>query len=314
MRRTKSLLVIFALWAAALSGALGQIFTGNIVGYINLVVNPGLNLIVNQLGQTNDDLNTFMPNVPDGTVVFRHDPVAQSYRDGVTFLDGFGWYPASGDSNDAVKMIPLGEGFFVHIPGSTSTTITFVGEVLLESTNPIPGNFSLKGSIIPQSGQLVQMLGFTAADGDQVFQWDVSLQAFKAPAVFSSAGPWLPDEPSVAVGEGFLVNRNPAQATPDNWWIRHFSIGPGAPPAGVAAAAVKTVVHRATNPTIRRLTFPPGQVALQVRNFSGQPYDVQWSSDGEVWRTLAARQTGASWSGPFTPGARGYFRLDQTRN
>src|SRR6266566_2526097 len=183
--KLKCLFMAVVVLAAGIGGSRGQVWSVNIVGYINLTVNPGLNLIVNQLASTNDDLGSFMPSVPDGTVVFRFDPLTQSYQDGVTFLDGFGWFPASGDSHDPVKRIPLGEGFFVQIPGSTPTTITFVGEVALDSTNPIPGNLSLKGSIIPQSGPLVANLGFSTADGDAVYQWDSVLQAFNPPSKFS---------------------------------------------------------------------------------------------------------------------------------
>ena len=110
--RTKFLVVAVALLSGAIGSSLAQVYSDNIVVYINLKLNPGLNLIVNQLASDTDDLNSFMPSAPDGTVAFRFDPAAQAYLDGVTFLDGIGWYPASGRANDPIKSIPLGEGFF----------------------------------------------------------------------------------------------------------------------------------------------------------------------------------------------------------
>ena len=305
--RTKSLVVAVALLSGAIGSSLAQVYSVNIVGYINLKLNPGLNLIVNQLASDTDDLNSFMPSAPDGTVAFRFDPAAQAYLDGVTFLDGIGWYPASGRANDPIKSIPLGEGFFVHIPGSTGTTVTFVGEVALNSTNRIPGNYSLKGSIIPQAASLGD-LEFIAADGDAVYQWDALLQRFNAPSAYlEDSQAWQPGEPNVVVGEGFLLFRNPALATPDKWWIRHYSVGPAPPPGPAPLIAFSP----APPPVIRRLSLPPGKVTLDVSNPSAQPYNVQFSRDGIAWNTLATRQTTAQWTAPFAAGDGGYFRLSQ---
>jgi len=305
LMKMRCLFLIVASLAVAGVASVGQVFSVNIVGYINLQLTPGLNLLVNQLAATTDDLNSFMPAVPDGTVVFRFDPVTQSYLDGVTFLDGVGWYPASGAKGDSVKSIPLGEGFFVQIPGSTNFLVTFVGEVRLDSTNRIPGNYSLKGSILPLSGPLVVNLGFRAADGDLVYQWDAVLQSFKSAAAYS-IGNWQPEEPTIAIGEGFMLFRDPVQATPDNWWIRHFAIGPA------VGAATPTAPSDATAPAIQRLVLPTGNARLDIRNPNGEAYDVQFSSDASTWKTVATHQLSTQWTAPFTSGSRGYFRLTKS--
>ena len=292
--------------AAGMASSPAQVYSINIVGYINLTVNPGLNLIVNQLIAESNDLGSFIPSVPDGTVVFRYDPQSQSYLDGVTFLNGLGWYAASGDSGDPVRSIPLGEAFFLQIPGSNTTTVTFVGEVMLDSVNPIPGNYSLKGSVLPLAGALAADVSFPPVDGDRVYQWDSLLQRFKTPAAYSvtNANLWQPGEPQITVGEGLLVFRNLALATPANYWSEHLQIGP--------APAVKSTLTTATvspAPAIQRLIIGNGAVTLDVSNPGGTAYDVQVSTDGAAWTTLAQNQTGAQWLAPFTGNNKGYFRL-----
>ncbi len=301
----------FCLAAALLTGAAGasfaQTYSVNIVGYINLTVQPGLNLIVNQL-RSIDDLSYFMPSVPDGTVVFRFNPVTQAYQDGVTFLDGIGWYPSSGNTNDLVKNIPVGEGFFMHIPsGSGFTNLTFVGEVVLVSDLPLPWNYSLKGSVIPQADDL-DNLGFPAAHGDRVYQWDVALQRFKIPSVFSEPNGWQPDQPRIRVGEGFLLFSDPALASPNRIWHRSFSIAPS--PLSVSVATKSLVLA----PSITRLLFSEGKVTLQIKNPVDGAYGVEFSNDGVAWTTVAEKQAGATWTAPFTAGPKGYFRLSNSGN
>ncbi len=298
---TRSFLLALALLISGIRISTAQVISVNIVGYMNLRVQPGLNLIVNQLAALDEDLNTFLA-APDGSVVFRYSPATQTFAEGITLLAGIGWYPVSGDTNDPIKDIPVGEGFFLQIPGASPITITLVGEVVLDSTNCIPGNYSLNGSVIPQAGTLGD-LGFPATDGDRFYHWDALLQQFSAPLVYADAAAWQPAEPSVMVGEGFLVFRNPALASPEKCWVRHFTIGPAAPPGTLIARPVSS------SPRIQRVTFPAGQVALNILNPSGEAYDIEFSGDGLVWGTLARNQSIAQWAGPFTPAAQGYFRL-----
>ena len=301
------LCLVAALLTGGFSPSLAQLYSENIVGYINLTVQPGLNLIVNQL-RSIDDLSYFMPSVPDGTVVFRFNPVTQSYQNGVTFLAGIGWYPSSGNTNDLVKRIPVGEGFFLHIPaGSGFTNLTFVGEVVLVSDLPLPWNYSLKGSVVPQADSL-DNLGFPAAPGDRVYQWDVALQRFRIPSVFSDSNGWQPDQPRVRVGEGFLLFSDPALASPNRVWHRSFVIGPSPLPVSVGTKSLVVA------PSITRLLLSEGNVTLQVNSPGGGAYDVESSDDGVTWNTLAEKQAGATWTAPFRSGAKGYFRLSNSKS
>ena len=302
--RVKSLLVtmmLLGLWAIR---SPAQVYSVNIVGYINLTVKPGLNLIVNQLEAISDDLSSFLPNPPDGTVVFRYDPFTGSYQDGITFLDGVGWYATSSTkARNISKRIPVGEGFFIYVPTLSATTFTLVGEVLLASTNQLPGGYSLKGSVIPQGDTLLN-LDFPSTENDRVYRWDADGQTFYPPSTFSRDNPgWFPQDPSVRVGEGFLLFRDPLFASPENAWVRIFTVGAPAPLPSLTAAT------SLTPPSVRGLTLDKGKVTLDVQNPYAEAYDVQFSSDGTSWNSVARNQTGVQWTSLLNPGPKGYFRL-----
>ena len=85
-------------------------------------------------------------------------------------------------------------------------------------------------------------------------------------------------------------------------WISCISASLAATPAQVA--------EKDTNgPDIRNLTITQDTVTLSIVNPEGQPYDVQFSTDGSSWKTLARNQTGTSWAGPCPGGTQGCFQV-----
>jgi hypothetical protein len=79
---------------------------------------------------------------------------------------------------------------------------------------------NLVGSQVPQAGALSGALGYTAAEGDQVYQWNVGTQQYNNPSSFEFGG-WGPSDPSIAVGEGFFLSKSGAGT-----WTRNFSVNP----------------------------------------------------------------------------------------
>jgi hypothetical protein len=77
---------------------------------------------------------------------------------------------------------------------------------------------NLVASKVPQAGKLTADLGYTPADGDIVFQWDVAAQTYKQPNAFDF-GAWTGGEPTIAVGEGFFLQKGAAGT-----WTRNFSV------------------------------------------------------------------------------------------
>src|ERR1043166_2369568 len=86
--RTKTLFLAAALSAAGLATSLAQssnVYSLNVVGYINLQLTNGFNLIANQLDLdgtgTNNTLNTSIgTNVPNLTRVYTYQPASINYQ------------------------------------------------------------------------------------------------------------------------------------------------------------------------------------------------------------------------------------------
>src|SRR5438128_3848758 len=115
--RTKTLLLAAVLSAAGVASSLAQVYSVNAVGYVNVSLTPGLNLICNPLKVTaGNDLNHVLTGVPDGTTVYTYDTSfhSSSYA---SFLGG--WSPN--------LTVAPGQGFFISVVAAQ--TVTFVGEV-----------------------------------------------------------------------------------------------------------------------------------------------------------------------------------------
>jgi hypothetical protein len=259
---------------------------------------PGL--IENPLSHTNNNANFTMPAAPAGTCIYRFDPGSQTYYDGATYFPGVGWYPLSGNTNDSVLVLDVGQGFWVESPHAW--TNTFVGELTFgSSTNPIPVHYSLKGSMVPQAGLLTTDLTFPGRAGDQVWKSvDLTVTGY----AFDS-GSWIPTEPSLAVSEACVVWRAPAQATPANWWIRNFD------PLAAPANATATEGRQEVGPQIQGIELANQKIILRISNPAGAAYSVQHSGDGLSWTTVATQQTGAVWKTPVPGDARGYYQVVQ---
>jgi len=218
MRTTKALLLTAAASAAGILAAQAQVYSVNVVGFVNLDLKAGYNMIANPLNGTNNYLSTIIPNPPDATVVQMWDASLQALGTGYTYLGGGVWDP------DGNLDVAPGQGMLVFLGGDTR--LTFVGEVPQGSlTNKIEfGNAEFKASQVPQRGLLVTDLGFVPKDADVVSQWDATNQRARVESTYLGGGAWDPEEPTVEVGEAFYLVRDPAKAVPDGWWVRNFTV------------------------------------------------------------------------------------------
>ena len=211
--RTKTLLLTAALSAAGVATSLAQTYSQNIVGYINLGIPAGFSMIANQLNNSPDNKVTtlFGTNAPIGTAVYKYSPA------GFAELDYDGTW--SGDDVD-MTMNP-GEGVFINPPKSFS--ITFVGEVQLSSSIPVPAGFAIRSSALPLSAKLQTDLKYPPGNGDAIYQFHSSTQSYTEQ---DYAGGWDGDlgtgvEPTPAIGESFwILNANAAKV-----WTQTFTVG-----------------------------------------------------------------------------------------
>jgi len=197
--RTKALLCCAALAAGLATSAVAQsnVFSLNIVGYVNTPLVTGFNMIANPLDNGTNDMNSLFPNAGFGDTAYKFVNGAFTVS---TFLGN--WSPD-------LTLLP-GDGIFYQ--STANATNTFVGNVMTGNlTNSIPAGFSIKSSQAPVSDTL-ENLGFPANIGDTVYYFRNG-----AYVVSTFLGTWSPDL-SPAVGEAFW-----AQVSAPVNWTRTFN-------------------------------------------------------------------------------------------
>jgi hypothetical protein len=236
--RTKTLLAAAAMIAAgALSlQAQNNVYSLNVVGYVNLTVKPGYNLIANQLSNTTAQINTILTNVvglADGSTFFGWDGNLQTFTEPANYIgtppDGPAWYNADFTALVADEAT-RGKAYFLYNAGASDATITLVGEVPQGvSSQTVPNNYSFLADYVPASQEILTN-GFPVADGSIVFTWDPVVQSYTEPlngiatppdgpawynADFTAVVPFTP-----AVGQGFVYNTSGGSAA----WNRKFTV------------------------------------------------------------------------------------------
>jgi hypothetical protein len=213
--KTKTLLITSLLSLAGGSSLMAQVYSQNVVGYVNVPVQANkFQMIANPLNGSANNLNSILTNgITDGALLYKFS--GNGFANPSVFIDGYGWDP------DAT--LAPGEGAFFISPGND--TLTFVGEVAQGSlSNPVPAGFSLKASQVPQAASLTA-LGFPAGDGDLVYRFNAASQSYEAPVSYIDGYGWDPGDPQgpvVSVGESFFAFRQTANGSAN--WVRNFTV------------------------------------------------------------------------------------------
>jgi hypothetical protein len=207
--RTKTLLLAAVLSAGGVASSLAAVYSVNAVGYVNVTLTAGLNLIANPLKVTaGNDLNHVLPVVPDGTTVYTYDSLGFHSSSFLAIVGG--WQPN--------LIVDPGHGFFMSI--AAAQTVTFVGEVPqgADSNIPVSNGLSLISSPVPQS-LVLDAMQFPAESGDTVYFYRGTPKGYVNASFLAGVG-WLPPENATpAVGEGFWSSKATAGT-----WTRDFSV------------------------------------------------------------------------------------------
>ena len=206
--RTKKLLLTAALLAVGAAISMAQVYSVNVVGYVNVEVPQGFSMVANPLdGGDNDTIAELIPTAPVGATIYKFD--------GATFssavFDEFdeAWIPAD-------MTLEPGTGVFIDSP--ETFTITFVGEVLQgELSNELPSGLSIVGSLVPMAGNANE-LELPAVPGMTVYKWTGAGYTSAVFDEFDEA--YIPADLVIGVGEAFWVE-NPGAAI---GWDRTFTV------------------------------------------------------------------------------------------
>lgn len=194
-----------------------NVYSLNVVGYVNVTCPPGFSLIANPLNTADNNITNVLM---DSSI-----PVLTTFA---IFYPGSGFSTYVLDDIDQTwipstptPILAPGGGGFIRNNTATNFTITFVGEVLQGSlVVPIPAGKAIVSSKVPQTGTL-NALGFPANPNDLVHVFNN--QTGYSSYVFDDIDlVWLPGNPAgptINVGQAFFAQ----QVTPKNW-IRNFTV------------------------------------------------------------------------------------------
>jgi hypothetical protein len=239
--RTKALLIAAAAFAAGIVTSSAQVYSQNVVGYVNVTLTGGtLSIICPALdadgtGTNNTVASVFGTNVTVGDIAYAFNGAGydslnfEQVGHGASAVTG--WYL----NGVATNSYALNPGRAVFYAASATETITITGTVLQGTTLtnqfiPGAGAIALVASQVPLSGGLTTVLGYTPNVGDIVYIYDQATpggyDTYNYETVGHGAGAtsgWYingtAQEPQIAVGQGFWLQ--PAVATS---WVQNFTV------------------------------------------------------------------------------------------
>jgi hypothetical protein len=236
--RTKTLALSAMLGALGAASAIAQtnVYSINAVGYINVVLNPGFNMIACQLTTTNNTLGALFNNstgIYNGSKIFKWSTGIHNYLEdsanSATASYSNGWL-----NGGTVTMNP-GEALWFDNGTGHVLTNTFVGTVP-QGTNTVPivPGFNMISSPVPFSGDIVTNMGLTNYNNhDRLYVFSNPAPGFPAgnysiySVSFSTGssgymGQWSTPDPSANVGQGFWYDAS----SPGLSWVQIFEINP----------------------------------------------------------------------------------------
>ena len=185
----------------------GQIYSSNIVGYVNLPILAGDNLIANQLSYSDNTLSSiFGVGVPDGSTFTEWNPAAQQFLPVSTYSSETGW--------SINYSLTYGEGGLFH--STADFTNTFVGDVWpgigpMGLFNPpliSADGLLLLSCVIPiTNATFYAVVGRNPQDGEYVTRLDPTTQTYFTTTYHDGA--WDNGDPVLGLGESAFFNLGP---------------------------------------------------------------------------------------------------------
>jgi len=236
--KTNTLLAAAAILAVGGLAADAQVYSQNIVGYVNQVLNPSAyTMITCPVGASSTNVvENVMPCLQQGDQVFIW--TGGGYNDLTYFgpnFDGNGntWADANGNGVVSPTFAPGQALFYVNGQNGIIETNTFVGTVILTNSVDLnPSAYQMVGSTVPIAVALDDTnLALPFQQGDQVFLWTgggYNDLTYFGPN-FDGNGNTFADvngngvaSPTIQVGQGFFYLNGQNGVTES--WVQNFNV------------------------------------------------------------------------------------------
>jgi hypothetical protein len=242
-------------------------------GY-SVSLQTGLNLIANQLDHGSNSLNEILPQVLDGSILYKYNNTNGTWTMSV-FNGGLGsWTPAN------VTLNP-GEGAFLRSPGKLMVTFTGTPHVpVLPLANISLNSVSLLSRQTNDLGSYDNIIGLPPQEGALLYRWDSVDQDFAPIFQYFAGYGWYPGDPG-----------GPAIPPGEAVWVAPSG---GLPPSLPASYTVN--VHPGLNLIANQLDHgsnrldeimpgvPDGCVASKYDNASGSWTVAAYSAAAGAWQ------------------------------
>jgi hypothetical protein len=218
--KIKTLAIAAATLAVGAITSQAQVYSQNIVGYVNstAVANQYV-MWCNPLTTGNDVLTNVFQGLPGGTQLSK--------------WNGTGWTTYTynvikhhwllGTATNDNVLLPPGTGYFLY-NATTPFTNTFSGTIVANTgggtaTNSLTTGYIPVGALVPYGDVVTNGSTFnlTVGGGSVLQVWDVPLQKYDPYTYNGVKHQWLvgtaTNNPTVAVGQGFFISPNVAT----NW-------------------------------------------------------------------------------------------------
>jgi hypothetical protein len=200
--KSKALLIAAAALAAGVMSSQAQVYSQNIVGYINVPLTPGYNLIANQLdldgtGTNNSIYTTVGTNLPANTQVLAWG------GSGFTTVKLSGTGKWSANNQVITNAVNPGSGFFINV--AVATNVTFVGNVITgTNTYPIAAGYQIVAPSGPVAGTIDGTNGYHPTKNDQILVWSGS--GYVTHKWSGTAWSGTGGDPQLVVGQSVFLN------------------------------------------------------------------------------------------------------------
>jgi hypothetical protein len=215
--RTKILLVGAAALAMGVASSNAQVYSANVVGYVQVPLVSGYNLVANTLdldgtGTNNTVQTTFGTQLTSATALSLVGGVFTS----CSYSTKSGWF---GSGTNAVNAA-LNPGGGVFVNTGTPTTVTLVGNVLQGSlSKSYPAGYNIISSQVPIAGLMQHTLNFQPSGSITVLTYQNGVGYNPASSYSTKSGWFGAGEPNLTVGQAVVENAAAAQS-----WNTNFTV------------------------------------------------------------------------------------------
>ena len=198
--RTKTLLIAAAALAVGIISSEAQVYSQNVVGYVNLsVAASGYTVVTMPLDYDGTGTNNTV-----SAIIGTNLPVGSSIQNwsGTGFAGNS--YSKKGWASPSQTYNP-GEGVFIYNPSNYVVSLTIVGTVLqggMTNGYVLPNSYSVVGGQFPVQGGISSTFGYIPSIGDSVQTWNGT--GFSGNS-YSKKG-WGSGEPQLDVGQAVFLN------------------------------------------------------------------------------------------------------------